>query len=67
MDIEELKKEVEQLKKENKELKQRLLDLEETVSIIKEDLYVEMEFDLEEEGGCAGCTVNCGACNDEED
>lgn len=66
MDMDELKKQIQELKIENEELKKRLEELEETVSIIKEDLYIDMEFDLEDENGCAGCTGHCSSCKDEE-
>ena len=59
----DLEKEIEKLKKENKEMKQRLERLEETISMIKEELYIEDEIEDEEEGGCTG---NCGSCKNKQ-
>ena len=64
--MEELKKDIEALKEENKELKQRLDMVEETLAIIKEDLYVELECDEEFEG-CGGCHGDCDSCKSEEE
>lgn len=67
---EELKKEIAILKKENKEIKTRLDELEKTISIIKEDLYIEYEVEDEiETGECGSCNGECGSCknNNEEE
>lgn len=61
----DLAEEIEKLKKENKEMKQRLEMLEETISMIKEDLYIDMEEELEDEED-SGCTGNCKSCKNKE-